>query len=565
MRIALAILLIIILPITMKSQTATATIGSVTSCPGGNVLAPVDVTGFVDIGAMTIYVDYDTNAVLFTGLQNINPVIPGGINVNATNGQVGIAYSNITPFTLNSGKLFDLSFDYLNDSSLLTFNEGTEIANINLEIIPLDTTNGGIFNSISITAQPDSVQAYPDQDVAFIVTASGGSIDYQWQEDNGSGWSNLQTSPTYSGVNNDTLIIYDVSLSFNGNLYRCVLTSGNCEQISDVALLEVALAYPAATLGQVSSCPREVVFEPLYVGDFFDVVNFTFNIGYDTSVLTFISLENIIPELQAGALTTLPLVNPAGISVQWSSQDPISITSGKLFDLKFDFEGMNTVVAFVSGTQVLNSLNNPINITLTNGHVHQHVLPVISQQPEDQSATTGDEVTFTVVAEGAESFQWQVSTDGGLDWNNIDNIPPYYGVTEPLLTISPVGLIMNGYFYSCLVSNEFCTIRSDAAQLSVDTLEAIIENGRQQDVLIYPNPAGNFLTVSLDNPSISEIKILNLAGQEIYSSQIEQGIQDQHVKKLNLSGIAPGVYILTLQYNHNQNLIIERKKFIKSN
>ncbi len=98
MRFKLAILILILQPIIMKSQNATATIGNITSCAGDTVLAPVDVTNFIDVGAMTIYIGYDTNAAEFLSLQNINSAIPGGISFNAVNGQLGIAYSNPNPF-----------------------------------------------------------------------------------------------------------------------------------------------------------------------------------------------------------------------------------------------------------------------------------------------------------------------------------------------------------------------------------------------------------------------------------------------------------------------------------
>ena len=248
MRFNLAIILILIIPHVMKSQNATATLENELSCSGDTVLVAMDVTDFIDVAAMTIYVGYDTNQAEFLSLQNINPAITGFLSANAANGQVGIAYSSVNSFTLTSGKLFDLRFGFSGDSTLLPFNPGTEIANSNLELIPLDTYPGSISNGMSIIDQPDSVQAYPDNDVMFFVTATG-NITYQWQENTGNGWNNLQNNSTYSGVNSDTLNIYDVPLSFDGFTYRCLLSAGNCSDTTQVALLEVAVAYPSALLG----------------------------------------------------------------------------------------------------------------------------------------------------------------------------------------------------------------------------------------------------------------------------------------------------------------------------
>ena len=172
----------------------------------------------------------------------------------------------------------------------------------------------------------------------FRVTSLG-NPNYQWQENTGSGWNDLQNNSIYSGVTTDTLTIYDVPLSFNGYTYRCVLTADDVMIISDVALLEVALAFPVATLGFVSSCPENEILEPLLVGDFFDVMEFTFNVSFNTNLPDFPGTLKIFTlNWYAGNLPTTPMTDPPGIVIHWDSYNPVSITSEKLFDLKFDYE-----------------------------------------------------------------------------------------------------------------------------------------------------------------------------------------------------------------------------------
>ena len=136
MRSITVILILLILPVIMKSQTATATIDSVSSCSSDTVVVPVQVTDFIDVGAMTIFIGYDTNNAEFISLTNINPVIPGQMTVYANNGQVGIAYSYISGFTITEGLIFDLNYLLLDSTTALTFNPGTEIANTNLQVYP---------------------------------------------------------------------------------------------------------------------------------------------------------------------------------------------------------------------------------------------------------------------------------------------------------------------------------------------------------------------------------------------------------------------------------------------
>jgi hypothetical protein len=567
MRIIATCILILMLTATMRSQNATATLGTITACPPDMVLVPVDVTNFIDVAAMTIFIGYDTNTTSFISLANINSQIPGGLFAFASNGQIGISYSDITPFSITNGKLFDLQMQFLVDSSLLTFNTGTEIANSNLEVIPLDTFDGGIFNAITITSQPDSIQAYPNTDVTFTVIATG-NIQYQWQENAGSGWTDLQNSFPYSGTNTPTLTIQDVSLSFDNYTYRCVLSTDNCEVISDIALLEVQNAYPVATIGTVTSCPESFASVPLFVGDFYDVVHFIFNISYDTSVAEFQSLENIYSDLLQGSLTINQLNDPAGISIEWTSETPVNIPSGKLFDMDFYYHSGSTALIFEPGTIVLNSLSYSIDITLTNGHLTQKALPVILSQPENLTVQEGDDATFSVGTTGATAFQWQVSENSGGTWTDLTNTPPYTNVSTSELTITATPYALNNNYYLCRVNNYYCSVLSEPAILTVDTLTAIDNKpaNNPETVMAHPNPFNQSITVDYCLPYSGSIVLViqDLTGQtieNIFSGDQEKG---NHTIKVNTSGYSPGFYFLCLKLNSISKSLKEVKKIIKT-
>jgi len=564
MRFFAAILLTLILPIVMKSQNATATIGNPTACTGDTLLVPLDVTNFFDVAAMTLYIGYDTNTAEFLSLQNINPAIAGWISYNASNNQIGIAYSNVNPFNIANGKLFDLRFRFYSDSTLLPFNPGTEIANSNLTVIPLDTFSGSIANSIVITQHPDSLQSYPNNDVIFRVTTLG-PLNYQWQVNSGSVWSNLQNNQNYSGVNNDTLFVANVPLSFNNNLYRCLVSADNCSEYSGIGLLEVATAFPAATLGQITSCPENVVLEPLFTGDFLDVIEFTFDISYNTSELTFLSLENIHPELLPGTLTTSPMPSPPGISVHWSHTNSISITSGKLFDLKFDYGFDNQLLVFEPTSIVLNSFSNPISITLTNGRINQLPIPVILTQPENDTVIQGTDAHFMVECTGAVEYQWQVSTDDGQTWNDLTEGIPYYNTTSPELKISPVTLGMNGYRYVCEISSEYCSIGSASATLFVDTLTAVTDINNMKAVSVFPQPCRDKLFITLpENFDNIQISLHTLQGQTLINP--ESITRDNHNLnvQIDMSGTSQGLYLLKIVGQTNGEYAIKHQKVIKT-
>ena len=92
--------------------------------------------------------------------------------------------------------------------------------------------------------------------------------------------------------------------------------------------------------------------------------------------------------------------------------------------------------------------------------------PVIATQPTDQTTQPPAAVTFTV-AEGAvaagctpAAFQWQVSTDGGLTYNDIA------GASTNTLTIAPTSTSLSGNEYRAVLVNAGGSTASTPATLT---------------------------------------------------------------------------------------------------
>jgi hypothetical protein len=95
----------------------------------------------------------------------------------------------------------------------------------------------------------------------------------------------------------------------------------------------------------------------------------------------------------------------------------------------------------------------------------------ISSQPANAIACEGGTATFSVTASGTGViYNWQVSTDGGLNWNNVSP-----AVATATLTLSGVTAAMNNNQYRCVVSISCSAsgVNSNAAILTVNTLPAI--------------------------------------------------------------------------------------------
>jgi subtilisin-like proprotein convertase family protein len=101
--------------------------------------------------------------------------------------------------------------------------------------------------------------------------------------------------------------------------------------------------------------------------------------------------------------------------------------------------------------------------------------PTISTQPVDQNVLQGASITYTVVASGTPTYQWQYSTSAGGTYTNVANGTPagvtYTGATGASLTVStgastPAG---SNYFYRCVVTGGGCPTNSNAANMNVIT------------------------------------------------------------------------------------------------
>ena len=95
----------------------------------------------------------------------------------------------------------------------------------------------------------------------------------------------------------------------------------------------------------------------------------------------------------------------------------------------------------------------------------------ITSQPTNQTLSTNCTASFNVTtSDNGLNYQWQVSTDGGNNWNNISNggtSPAYTGVTTTILNILNAPSSMDGYKYRCVIDNPCGTgATSDIAILS---------------------------------------------------------------------------------------------------
>lgn len=102
-----------------------------------------------------------------------------------------------------------------------------------------NTVNITINSDAQVVVQPVNDTTEVSTNAMFFIENVGNNALFQWQQNMGTGFVNLSNFGSYSGVNNDTLVVSNVNMSMNNYGFRCLVTSGNCADTSDFGLLIV--------------------------------------------------------------------------------------------------------------------------------------------------------------------------------------------------------------------------------------------------------------------------------------------------------------------------------------
>lgn len=193
---------------------------------------------------------------------------------------------------------------------------------------------------------------------------------------------------------------------------------------------------------------------------------------------TTITVDTIAPTASA----------PSPISVYCS--DDIPAADITVISDEADNCASNPTVTFIS--DVSDGGTNPETITRTyrvtddagNSIDVQQTITVtpftITTQPTDQTVVVGNSGGFTVATTNADTYQWEVSTDGGSNFSTIIDGSEYTGTQTANLILNTPDVNSNGFIYRVLVSNSSgsCTpIISDEALLTVKTGRVITNRG----------------------------------------------------------------------------------------
>ena len=104
------------------------------------------------------------------------------------------------------------------------------------------TLNLTLLYGPSITTQPVNTTVFVGNNARFQTNVTGVGNTYQWQENDGTGFSNLSSFGIYSGTNTNSLNLTGVTASIQQYGYRCIVTSSDgCKDTTQAGVLYISL------------------------------------------------------------------------------------------------------------------------------------------------------------------------------------------------------------------------------------------------------------------------------------------------------------------------------------
>ncbi len=469
-------------------------------------------------------------------------VTGGGTSISyrwqeSTNG--GTAWANLN----NGGVYSNVTTATLNLTGVTASMNGRWYRCIVTGICP---TSPAISNGVMLTVtMPPSVTVQPtDQTIclgnstSYSVSATGtGPLSYQWQEDQGGGFTNLSNGSNFNGVTTTTLNVNNPALLSNGYSYRCYV-SGACSPatVSSPAMLMVN---DTVTLGSIGFT------DTLCTGDS-SIFSVTIG-GPVTSIRWQVDMGS--------GFTDIPLFTPPYIGA-----DAATLKIAPANNNQYGY----LYRCVVSGT--CNTLVSNIFGTIT------YKVPEITTDPVDAKVPQGQDATFQATAsDTGYLYYWQGSSDGGNNWSNIYNNNMYSGTLTPMLTVLKVNPAQEGWMFRCIILDPkgYCYVdhdTSNAAKLSVALMPPFpvnVSNVKEQVRLtVYPNPVqGSELMVRVEGTERKTMnyRIIDEFGRTVQRSAVE--LDRTHTGRMDVNILVPAVY--TIQFTDEQNNVLQSVRFTR--
>ena len=217
---------------------------------------------------------------------------------------------------------------------------------------------------------------------------------------------------------------------------------------------------------------------------FFDISNSNFSV---TAPLVSAAVIVSQPTAQIACIPSAALfsVNAVGtcLSYQWqvstnngTSYTDIPLATSATYTIGVTSASLNgnlyRVIISSNCSPTIPVISNSVSLTAVNP-------VVITQNPLPQSGCALDNYTFAVTANGTNLiYQWQVSIDGGITFNNVSpGLPAAQatGGTASTYTISNAPISLSGNYYRVIITGQPCGIATSiGAQLRLSNKPVVV-------------------------------------------------------------------------------------------
>lgn len=265
----------------------------------------------------------------------------------------------------------------------------------------------------------------------------------------------ISESPDIDVTADEISIPYGTTTTLHG-----IITSGSSPQFNWI---------PASLLSNPTSLDPQTI--PLE-----QTTTYFFNVTDGVNLCN--STDSITIEVTGGPLTLVSIIaSPDTICDTESSELMLDVTGGSESYTAtwtsnppgFSQSGPEMLVTvFPNGTTTYYvEVDDGYNVVSSYIEVVVSESTIISAHPQSLNQISGTSATFTTTASYADSYQWQISTDDGVSWNNLSNANAYSGVDTPVLVIFPIDITMNGDMFRCNVTGSCDNPVSDIATLTI--------------------------------------------------------------------------------------------------
>ena len=371
--------------------------------------------------------------------------------------------------------------------------------------------------STAITQQPLTKTICEGTSTFFEIDAVDVG-NYQWQVDEGAGFTDIVNGTYYSGATTDKLGVNNAPFAFDGYEYRCMITQSSCADSSDSVKLNVNGLVKLTDLApNDTTCINSI--KELEVNATGSITNYQWQM-FDKNQNAYVNVPNSPPYNHMGNILR---INGAPLS---------------LHNTKF-----RVSVDGVCDSDISSDLLLAVND-----------VPNVAVPPADVNTKQGQSVKFEVKSTVTPArYQWQVASPNDT-FVNINEGGIYIGARSNKLEVLGVTRVQNNFKFRCVVSTaSSCAAPGDTSNFGIlfvepaTSVETITGDGK---LSLYPNPATDELYIqSSKSVSGMEYVVLDRTGRVVLTGEMS----DTQDTRVDVSSLPSSMYIVKI-LNANKQL-----------